>query len=61
MATADRIERVNLHYLEGKIDVEVFLPLDVASNPGAAKEIAAGFANATTTCEPIGRVEVFFH
>ena len=61
VATADRIERVNLHYLEGKIDVEVFLPLDVASNPAAAKEIAAGFANATTTCEPIGRVEVFFH
>lgn len=61
VATADRIERVNLHYLEGKIDVEIILPLDAATNADAAKEIAAGFAAAAAACEPIGKVDVYFH
>jgi len=61
VATAERIERVNLHYLEGKIDIEVILPLDAAANAEVAKEIAAGFAAAVSACDPIGKVDVYFH
>jgi len=59
--TADRVERVNLHYLEGKIDVEVFLPLDAAMDTDDARKIAASFADAAASCEPIGNLDVFFH
>jgi cation diffusion facilitator family transporter len=61
VATADRVERVNLHYLEGKIDIEVFLPLNVAENAVAAKEIATRFADAAAACDPIGKVDIYFH
>jgi len=58
---AGRVERVNLHYLEGKIDVEVFLPLDAAMDTDHARKIAASFADAAASCEPIGKLDVFFH
>ena len=58
---AGRVERVNLHYLEGRINVEVFLPLDAAMDTDDARKIAASFADAAASREPIGKLDVFFH
>ncbi len=58
--TSDRIERVNLHYLEGKIDVEVQLPLAVTKNIQHAREIADMYSQKTEGQEGIGEVVVLF-
>ena len=60
LEAAKSIEQVNLHYLEGKINVELVLPLMLANNLQDARQIADRFAKQTESEDDIGNVTVFF-
>jgi len=61
LEAAARIERVNLHYLEGKIDVEVILPLDLAGNVEDARVLGEEISGRAQRLEHVGKVAVYFH
>jgi cation diffusion facilitator family transporter len=58
---AARIEDLTLHYLDGKVSVEVLLPLDAAGGVEQARNLAAEFKRATEGLEDIGSIDVRFH
>ncbi|MFW2404524.1 MAG: cation diffusion facilitator family transporter [Gammaproteobacteria bacterium] len=58
---AAQIERVDLHYLEGKIDVEVILPLDLAGDIQNARKLADNIERKARQRKHIGKVAVYFH
>lgn len=57
---ATRAERTTLHYLDGHIDVDMVLPLDVAPTAGAAHALAARLDAAITADPDIRTVKVSF-
>ena len=57
---APAIESVVLHYLRGKIMVELRLPLDLAPTAAAARALQAQFAQAAARDPQIGFVHVCF-
>ncbi len=57
---AGRIQRINLHYLGGKIHVEVYLPLDVISEAVPAEKIIRQLRQAAKPFNFIGSVQVYF-
>jgi cation diffusion facilitator family transporter len=57
----ERIERVNLHYLDGRINVEVVLPLGAFTNHEDARTTAAQISERARSYEHIGTVDVLFH
>lgn len=61
LGIAARIERVNLHYLEGRINVEVVLPLGAAADHDDARRIAADVTERAKSYEHVGNVDVLFH
>ena len=61
LEVARGLEKVNLHYLEGKIDVEVVLPLSSVNDLQHARQVAEAFSRATKDQRDIGDVSVFFH
>lgn len=54
------VERVNLHYLGGVIDVEVVLPLDSVADLAEARRLSRQMVKAARDEPHIGKVEVFF-
>ncbi len=58
--SARRIRKVNLHYLNGKLQVEVFLPLSEARTAQEAQALAAVFIRASKADEDVSRVTVYF-
>jgi cation diffusion facilitator family transporter len=58
---AGQVERINLHYLQGKIDVELILPLASVEGLAQARELAEQLARLTETEKYVGRVGVFFY
>lgn len=58
---AQRIEKLVLHYLNGKIRVELLLPLDVLSNKDAAAELSKRFNRAVAHDAQISGVQLRFH
>ncbi len=61
IAAAPRIEDVTLHYLDGKVHVEVLLPLHVAESLDQARELSQTFRRAAADLAEIGTVDVHFH
>jgi cation diffusion facilitator family transporter len=61
LAAAEAIEDVTLHYLDGRIHVEVVLPLEWAPDRAAAAALAAEFQRCAADVEGIGSVRLFFH
>lgn len=61
IAAAPRVEEVTLHYLDGKVRVEVLLPLRVAETLDQARELSEAFRQAAKALPEIGAVEVHFH
>jgi len=61
IAAAPRIEDVTLHYLDGKVHVEVLLPLRVAESLEQARELSQAFRRAAADLPEIGAVDVHFH
>lgn len=55
-----QIKAVNLHYLEGQIDLEVILPLDWVDNAQAARELKQQLRTAAADCEYLGAINVYF-
>jgi hypothetical protein len=55
------IERINLHYLEGKVDVELLLPMSVMRDKEHAQQIADGYSRQGKCQEGVGEVKVCFH
>ncbi len=58
---AARIERITLHYLAGRIHVELLLPLDVLVDNESAVKLQSRFNEAVKQDEQIGSVELRFH
>lgn len=58
---AARIEHTTLHYLDGRIDIELLLPLAVATDAAGARALAERFAQAVRHDPDIGAVDVRYH
>jgi cation diffusion facilitator family transporter len=54
------IEKVNLHYLNGKIDVEIVVPITVATDLSAVSRIARDLTDAAMGHDHIGDAAVLF-
>lgn len=55
------IEHMTLHYLNGRIDIELRLPQDAVTHSTTARQLAQRFAAAVRDDRDIGKVEVYFH
>ena len=60
VVSTDRIERVQLHYLDGKVGVELYLPLDLAADAQQAAELARSLSEAGCGLDEVASVRVFF-
>lgn len=59
---ANDIEDVTLHYLEGKIDVELLLPLSrIAHDPHSAEQLATQFSEVAHELDEIGEIKLYYH
>jgi cation diffusion facilitator family transporter len=60
---AKQIESVTMHYLEGKIQIELLLPLAILHNaqPDAEKAVEQRFKQALSEVKEIERVSVHYH
>lgn len=54
------IERTTLHYLAGRIDVELLLPLKLAPDAAAAQHLRHRFASAAAKDENIRSIDLYF-
>jgi len=55
-----QVERVNLHYLKGVVDVEVVIPLEVVDDIKRAQHVSRQLAEATKREPLVGEVYVFY-
>jgi len=60
IAEKDSIQHVNLHYLGGKVVVEITLPIGMLSNVEQAKELAQDFKSKTLSVPEVAKVSVLF-
>ena len=60
LPAARRIRRVNLHYLNGKVHVEVELPLALGADPEQAAGNSAAFNEAAASEPDIAEVRVLY-
>ena len=58
---ARQIVHTTLHYLNGRIDIELRLPLALAADAMRARQLARQFADAAKDDQDIGNVEINFH
>ena len=58
---ARQIRHATLHYLNGRIDIELRLPLTAVANHAEAERLAQWFADAVEKDQDIGHLEVLFH
>ena len=61
IAAARDIDKMLLHYLDGEVVVELFLPLAVIAGPEQAQAIAASLARPAEQLEEVREVRVCFH
>jgi cation diffusion facilitator family transporter len=54
------VERVNLHYLKGVVDVEIVLPLEAVEDIGEARRLSHQLAEATRQEPLVGEVSVLY-
>jgi len=57
---AAHIRRITLHYLDGKVHVEVYLPLELVTDESAGEVLAAGLQGAAAQLDEIEAVRVYF-
>jgi cation diffusion facilitator family transporter len=57
---AAHLENVSLHYLQGRIHLELFLPLNALDNPDQAHETTRALVAASKTVSEIGEVVVHY-
>lgn len=61
IAGAENIKEITLHYLDGKIHVEVKIPLNAVDDLEQAKSLQATIQEASQQIEDIGSVQVDFY
>ena len=59
-AAAERIKRYNLHYLNGHIELEIFLPLETMEDIARTAEIKEQLTQASRKLGFIGNVRVYY-
>ncbi|HEX5635858.1 MAG TPA: cation diffusion facilitator family transporter [Gammaproteobacteria bacterium] len=57
---ASHIQRTILHYIEGRVNVEVILPLSEFDSVDSANQLRHQLNTAAAQCEVIGKVDVYF-
>lgn len=57
---SNRIEGLELHYLDGRIDLQIILPIDPLSSTDQAAAISAAYADASRQISHVGDVQVLF-
>ena len=55
------IEHMTLHYLNGRIDIELLLPQDAITHSTTARQLAQRFAATVRDDRDIGKVDVYYH
>ncbi|MCR4331626.1 MAG: cation diffusion facilitator family transporter, partial [Sulfuricaulis sp.] len=55
------IEHMTLHYLNGRIDIELRLPQEAVTHSTSARELAQRFALAVQEDRDIGKVDIYYH
>jgi len=55
------IERTTLHYLDGKIHVELLLPLKLIDEAGGSKKITEAFSKVTKDEEILAGINIMYH
>jgi cation diffusion facilitator family transporter len=60
IAEKAKVKRVNLHYLDGKVSVEIELPVSMARETSALEELAASFITATLTVSEVAEAKVLY-
>lgn len=55
-----RIQKIILHYIDDKIAVDLYLPLDICKSVAAAKDIVLQYQKTAQTIQDIGKVTVYF-
>lgn len=58
---AAHIERITLHYIGGRLRIELLLPLSVLANPADGTQLVARFQAAATKEPLIDGLDVRFH
>ena len=60
---AKKIENITLHYLQGKIQIELLLPLSILHNvrPDTEKEVEQHFKTALENIDEIEKISVHYH
>jgi cation diffusion facilitator family transporter len=59
-AAADQIKRYNLHYLNGRIELEIILPTDLLDDPKESSIIKEELTQASRKLGFIGKVRVYY-
>ena len=59
-SAADQIRRYNLHYLNGQIELEIFLPLEALDDSAQNEQIRTELVQASRTLDFIGKVRVYY-
>ncbi len=57
---ANQIRTINLHYLAGKIEADVYLPVSVLENLGDGKKLQAKYQQCTTKVRHVKQINLFF-
>ena len=60
LSAAAAIENTHFHYVAGRVDVDIVLPLDAADDVAGAKTLAAQIRDLTQAHPDVGRTTVFF-
>ena len=62
IAEAKQIDDITLHYLQGKIDVELLLPLSVIAHDQAkGEELSRRFDRVADSLSEIGHIKLYYH
>ena len=59
-ASADQIKRYNLHYLNGRIELEIILPVDLLDTPERSSAIKEELTQASRKLGFIGKVRIYY-
>jgi len=55
------IEHMTLHYLNGRIDIELLLPQDAVTPSTTARQLTQRFAAAIQNDPDIGKLDVYYY
>jgi len=60
IAERAQVKRVNLHYLDGTVSVEIELPVTIARETSALEALTASFVNASLTVSEVAQAKVLY-